>query len=107
VVKYPYQKRRITEEFIELMNAITNSDRFSSLPKLIKKRGDEAMYTILFDEAETRGISIGEERGKERGEDNFATLINKLLAAGRGDEVQKVANDKDYRAKLFKEFQIN
>ena len=43
------------EEFIELMNAITNSDRFSSLPKLIKERGDEAVYTILFDEAEERG----------------------------------------------------
>ena len=43
------------EEFIELMNAITNSDRFSSLPKLIKERGNDTMMTILFDEAEARG----------------------------------------------------
>ena len=59
------------EEFIELMNAITNSDRFSVLPKLIKERGGDTMMTILFDEAEARGekrgISIGEARGEKRG----------------------------------------
>ena len=59
------------EEFIELMNAITNSDRFSVLPKLMKERGGDTMMTILFDEAEARGekrgISIGEARGEKRG----------------------------------------
>lgn len=43
------------EEFIELMNAITNSDRFSSLPWFIKERGGDSMLTIFFDEAEERG----------------------------------------------------
>ncbi len=43
------------EEFIELMNAITNSKKFSDLPRLIKERGNDSMYTILFDEAEERG----------------------------------------------------
>jgi hypothetical protein len=52
------------EEFIELMNAITNSDRFSTLSKLIVERGGEPMLTILFDEAEAKG----EARGKEIGE---------------------------------------
>ena len=60
------------EEFIELMNAITNSSRFSSLPKLIKERGGDNMMTILFDEAEARGEArgkaIGEARGKAIGE---------------------------------------
>ncbi len=59
------------EEFIELMNAITNSERFSVLPKLMKERGGDTMMTILFDEAEARGekrgISIGEARGEKRG----------------------------------------
>ena len=64
------------EEFIELMNAITNSDRFSALPKLIRERGGDTMMTILFDEAEARGEArgkaigetIGEARGKAIGE---------------------------------------
>ena len=37
------------------MNAITNSDRFSGLPRLVNERKGESMYTILFDEAEARG----------------------------------------------------
>ena len=46
---------RYVEEFIELMNALTSSDRFSALPKLIIDRGGDSMMTILFDEAEARG----------------------------------------------------
>ena len=37
------------------MNAITHTDRFSSLPALIKERGGDKMMTIMFDEAEERG----------------------------------------------------
>ncbi|MBR3142535.1 MAG: hypothetical protein IKF09_05200 [Clostridiales bacterium] len=48
------------KEFIELMNAITNTDRFSDIPRLINEKGGDSMYTILFDEAEARG----EARGK-------------------------------------------
>lgn len=54
---------RNVQEFIELMNAITNSDRFSALPKLIKERGGDSMMTILFDEAEARGEAKGEIKG--------------------------------------------
>ena len=59
------------EEFVELMNAITNSKQFSILPAVMKERGDKTMMTILFDEAEARsiskGISIGEARGVSKG----------------------------------------
>ncbi len=43
------------EEFAELMNAITNSDRFSSIPKIARERGEKAVYTLMFDAAEARG----------------------------------------------------
>ena len=43
------------EEFAELMNAITNSDRFSQIPKIAKERGDKNMYTLMFDEVEAKG----------------------------------------------------
>ena len=55
------------EEFVELMNAITNSTRFSALPKLLKERGDETMMTILFDEAEARGRAEGRAEGEIKG----------------------------------------
>ena len=72
------------EEFIELMNAITNSDRFSALPKLIRERGGDTMMTILFDEAEARGEArgkaIGEARGKAIGE-----ARGKAIGEARGE----------------------
>ena len=43
------------EEYAELMNAITNSDRFSQIPKIAKERGDKNMYTLMFDEVEAKG----------------------------------------------------
>ena len=68
-----FEHLKHVEEFIELMNAVTNSDRFSVLPKLIKERGGDTMMTILFDEAEARGekrgIAIGEARGQKRAVD--------------------------------------
>ncbi len=54
------------EEFAELMNAITNSDRFSSIPKIAKERGEKAVYTLMFDAAEARGEARGEIRGTIR-----------------------------------------
>ncbi len=47
------------EAFVELMNAITNSDRFSTIPKIVKERGEESVFTIMFDEAEARGEARG------------------------------------------------
>ena len=55
------------EEFAELMNAITNSDRFSQIPKIAKERGDKNMYTLMFDLAEERGEARGKAKGKIEG----------------------------------------
>ena len=70
------------EEFIELMNAITNSDRFSRLPKLINERGENTMMTILFDEAEARGQARGEAIGQTRGE-----AIGEARGQARGEAI--------------------
>ena len=59
---------RHVEEFAELMNVLTNSKQFSGLPTMVKERGDKAMWTILFDEAEKRGELRGKRRGEQRGE---------------------------------------
>ncbi len=44
--------------------------------------------------------------GKEEGESLLATLIIKLKELGRTDDVYKAAADKEYREKLYKEFQL-
>ncbi len=38
------------------------------IPKIVKERGEESVFTIMFDEAEARGIAKGEAIGEARGE---------------------------------------
>ena len=72
-----------------------------------ERRLEYMMLTIRDNEMREEGREEGLAEGREEGEDYFAALIKKLYAAGRGDEVQKAAEDKAYRAELFKEFQLN
>ena len=72
------------EEFTELMNAITNSDRFSNLPGMMKERGGAPMFTLLFDEAEAKG--------EARGEANSITeLIVKKVKKGKA--IEQIADE--------------
>ena len=64
------------------------------------------MYTILFDEAEERGEARGEARGEKKGEDRAFSLMQKLYALGRNEDVQKAAYDEKYRKKLYEEFEL-
>lgn len=68
------------------------------------------MYTILFDEAETRGEKRGEIRGEKRGEAKGEQLVvglmQKLYALGRNEDAQKAIYDEKYRKKLYEEFKL-
>lgn len=46
------------------------------------------------------------EEGREEGESLLSKLIQLLLSEKRFDDIDRVTRDKEYRAKLFKEFQI-
>ena len=46
----------------------------------------------------------GREEGREEGENLLASLINKLLSAGRNEDIAKVANDQVLREKLYIQF---
>ena len=47
-----------------------------------------------------------ENIGRTEGEDRLGTLISKLMAEGRMDDVKKAASDKAARDELYKEFGI-
>lgn len=46
------------------------------------------------------------ENGKIEGENKILTLMQKLFAAERIEDAQKVSLNEEYRAKLMKEFGI-
>jgi hypothetical protein len=51
-------------------------------------------------------FELGRQEGRQQGEDDFASLIQRLLDFGRVDDVKRVANDKEYRNLLMKELEI-
>ncbi len=102
-------------EFMELMNALTKSNKFLDLPRIAEERSNKIMFTYLFDEAEARGISIGEARGisigeargEARGADMFAKLTKVLLSLKKYEELSKAAEDPEYRSELYREYRIS
>jgi predicted transposase/invertase (TIGR01784 family) len=52
------------------------------------------------------GRQEGRQEGLQQGEDNLAELIKKLFELGRGEETQRIAEDKEYRRLLMKELGI-
>ena len=53
------------------------------------------------------GHEEGRKLGHEEGEDKLAALTSVLLAAGRVEDLQKAAIDKDVRESLYKELSID
>ena len=113
--KYNPSKQTIkhVEEILELFRVLTGDTRFEDILNDNPEGGVHNMCEIL-DQVEARGIAIGEARGEARGVaigeakgiNKLAALIDQLISLGRLEDIQKAAKDEDYRADLFKEFQI-
>jgi len=78
---------------------MTGDHRFEDAWKDGKKGGPCNMCDVL-DRIENRGI----QQGIQQGENLLAQLIQKLFALGRIEDVKRVAEDKEYRQMLLKEF---
>lgn len=60
----------------------------------------EYMTEVQIEKAESRA------EGRAEGEDRFATLCTHLIADNRPDDLKRILSDKEYREKLFKEYDI-
>ena len=83
------------QETLQLLSVMTGDHRFEDAWKDRKKGGPCNMCDVL-DRIEKRGI--------QQGENLLAQLIQKLFALGRIEDVKRVAEDKEYRQMLLKEF---
>ena len=61
---------------------------------------------MLVEEALEEGWEKGMARGRECGEDNFASLARILLGSGKNEELLRASEDRDYRKQLLKEYGI-
>ena len=53
------------------------------------------------------GVVRGREEGREEGRRLMSALISKLLQEKRLDDLQRAAEDEEYRERLMKEFNIS
>ena len=54
-----------------------------------------------------KGIAKGKAEGKIEGEDTLALLMKKLFDQDRIEDAKRASEDKEYRARLMKEFGIS
>lgn len=53
-----------------------------------------------------KGMRKGMEKGKSVGEERMLMLIQKLVDDNRFDDIAKIKDNKDYRQKLYREYDI-
>ena len=57
-------------------------------------------------EGRNEGRIEGRIEGRSEGENRLGSLITKLIALGRNQDIDQAAKDPAFREKLYKEFQI-
>ena len=90
------KKQKLVEQYGLIMNDETGRrlDVMCNLSEVVMEKGIE------------KGRQEGIEKGIERGESRLNKLNLMLLQADRLEDLKKAAEDKQYRAILYKEFQL-
>ena len=53
------------------------------------------------------GREIGRKEGRKEADAKFSLLLQKLLAQGKNDDIQRISVDKEYRKQLYEEYGLN
>jgi hypothetical protein len=64
------------------------------------------LENIGIQKGEQIGIQKGEQIGIQKGENKLASLINKMIADNKADEIIKVTNDESIREDYYKIYNI-
>ena len=97
------------DEMLKFMRIFAEDERFLQLDIKKDEKGEVTMCTIL-DNAINKGIEQGIERGITQGismgEDATLKLVKILISGNKINEIEKIYNDKEYKNKLMKEYNI-
>lgn len=93
------------DEMLKFMRIFAEDERFLQLDIKKDEKGEVTMCTIL-DNAINKGIERGITQGISMGEDATLKLVKILIAGNKINEIGKIYNDKEYRNKLMKEYNI-
>ena len=93
------------DEMLKFMRIFAEDERFLQLDIKKDEKGEVTMCTIL-DNAINKGIERGITQGISMGEDATLKLVKILIAGNKINEIEKIYNDKEYKNKLMKEYNI-
>ena len=110
VVANFFAKKRRNKNYMP--NDTTEIKHVDETLKLLRVMTGDARYEKVMssEEGKVKNMCEVAERleniGRTEGEDRLGTLISKLMAEGRMDDVKTAASDKAARDELYKEFGI-
>ena len=106
--------RKKQDEKIDLESAVDAAiddmpESFEIYPFLVGNRAEvKSMFLTEYNEEKVLEQERAEarEEGREEGENLFAKLVNKLVLAGKNDEILRVTTDSRYRQELYVQYGI-
>ena len=100
LIKY-INSETITDEYTKKLDEAVRIKRRSA-----DWRVKYMKYELKVLESRREGEIEGERRGRIEGEEKLATLMNLLYREHRFEDIGRVASDKQYKEKLYKEYNI-
>lgn len=100
--EYTPSKKKIVhlEELLLLLSKISDDDRYKKLIQLVTQSGQKGGMSMC------ELLDKYEKRGREKGEEKLACLVDKLFNAGRVKDLQEIVKNIEYREQLYREYGI-
>ena len=104
--------RAVTECINEgILREFLLQNRKEAVEMSIFEYDEEAVFEVVrkdeYEKGIQEGIREGIREGIEEGEKQFDLLTERLLEAGRTQDLLRATQDKEYRKLLYKEYQIS
>lgn len=99
--------RAVTECIKEgILRELLLHNRKEAVEMSIFEYDEEAVFEVVRKDVYEKGLQEGIQEGREEGEKQFALLTEKLLEAGRIQDLLHATKNREYRKQLYKEYQI-
>lgn len=118
MLKYRGRKRELIRYINQHKDYFSNLDQETYRAARVFLNSEKQLKDIAGDEKEAidmckaleelyeEGMEKGMEKGIEKGEERLNQLIKRLLADSREEEISKVVGDREYRQRLYHDFQL-
>lgn len=114
MLKYRGRKRELIRYINQHKAYFSNLDQETYRAARVFLNSEKQLKDIAGDEKEAIDMckaleelyEEGMEKGMEKGEERLNQLIKRLLADSREEEISKVVGDREYRQRLYHDFQL-